>query len=246
MSCGCTSACVCYIVEAVANPVISPESQSFYSNLTITITCSTQNAAIHYTLDGSTPTVDSPIYSGSFNVSSTTKVKAIALLQYFAPSNVVSKSYTKQTQQGTLYWGYSSISIIGTDEIPMLNSAYEPDPYRTYSFDADSVVGDYFYYWWPDWMGAPRSVDGFKNLNTGLAMEMAGPAQGFDSGNQNGWYYHHVLVNGTWGKLWRSLNPMGGAGVINTEVLPAVMMAYRADTTLITADSTTFTADYAY
>ena len=60
------------------NPVISPASgTTFGSSLTVTMSCPTEGAKIHYTTDGSDPTAESPLYS-RFRVNSKTTVKAVA------------------------------------------------------------------------------------------------------------------------------------------------------------------------
>ncbi|SDB02801.1 chitobiase/beta-hexosaminidase C-terminal domain-containing protein [Eubacterium oxidoreducens] len=66
--------------EVVARPTISPESQKFDSTQEVTIETKTEGAEIYYTTDGSTPTVDSKKYTGSFTVSDITTVKAIAVV----------------------------------------------------------------------------------------------------------------------------------------------------------------------
>lgn len=67
-------------VELVATPAIYPVSGTYLGEQTVTITCSTEGAAIHYTTDGSTPTAESTLYSEPFTVSATSTVKAIATL----------------------------------------------------------------------------------------------------------------------------------------------------------------------
>ena len=60
-------------------PVISPEGGVVASwPQTVTISCATEGATIHYTTDGSTPTADSPTYR-RFRLSEPTTVKAIAV-----------------------------------------------------------------------------------------------------------------------------------------------------------------------
>lgn len=64
---------------SVAAPVITPETGTYETRpQTVSITCSTEGATIYYTTDGSTPTTSSSVYTGSFNVSKNTTIKAIA------------------------------------------------------------------------------------------------------------------------------------------------------------------------
>ncbi len=82
------------ITLPAATPVIMPAAGSYTSAQTVTITDSTTGAAIHYTLDGSTPTTTSPTYAGVFSVNATATVKAIATAANFSPSALASASYT--------------------------------------------------------------------------------------------------------------------------------------------------------
>ena len=82
---------------AVATPTISPASGSFTDSETVTITCSTSGATIYYTTDGSTPSASNGTqYSGSFTVTTTTTVKAIAVKDG-VNSEVASATYTKRS-----------------------------------------------------------------------------------------------------------------------------------------------------
>ena len=70
-----------YIITGqVATPALSPDADIYTEAQTVSIACSTEGATIHYTLDGSEPTQKSPEYTGPFQVSETTTVKAAAFL----------------------------------------------------------------------------------------------------------------------------------------------------------------------
>lgn len=73
------------VVARVADPVISCSSN------TVTMTCSTASAVIHYTSDGTTPTAESTTYSGAITITETKTFKAIAVKSSMANSNVVSQ-----------------------------------------------------------------------------------------------------------------------------------------------------------
>jgi hypothetical protein len=77
----------------VAPPQIQPNGGSFVNQVAVTITTATQEADIRYSLDGSTPSSDSPLYSGPISVTSTNIiVKAIAIKSKLDPSIVSSSS----------------------------------------------------------------------------------------------------------------------------------------------------------
>lgn len=82
-----------YILNKVATPEISPASGStFTDSQTVTISCSTEGAAIYYTTDGSDPTSESTVYR-RFRISGRTVVKAIAYVDGMAVSDVASAEY---------------------------------------------------------------------------------------------------------------------------------------------------------
>ena len=67
-----------YAVWEPLQPVFTPVSETTFDNsLSVSISCPAEGATIHYTTDGSEPTIDSPVYR-RFRISSRTTVKAIA------------------------------------------------------------------------------------------------------------------------------------------------------------------------
>ena len=80
-------------VEETAAPSISPESGAYQGAQEIVITGPSQGAKIYYTLDGSTPTKDSTLYTGPFTITADTKVKAIAVEDGKTESRVVTMEY---------------------------------------------------------------------------------------------------------------------------------------------------------
>jgi len=82
--------------SAAATPVISPVTGTYPSPQTVTITDATSGSTIFYTLNGSQPTTSSTQYIGSFTVSTTTTVKAIATAPNFSQSNTTTSVITIQ------------------------------------------------------------------------------------------------------------------------------------------------------
>lgn len=66
------------IVQA-ETPEISVPTGEYDDTQYVTIKTATEGATIHYTVDGTMPTKSSPVYDGTFAVSSTATVKAIAV-----------------------------------------------------------------------------------------------------------------------------------------------------------------------
>jgi hypothetical protein len=78
----------------VTQPTITPILSGRQSSpVTVSISTPTSGATIHYTLDGSTPTTASPVYTGSFVVSTKTTVRAIGAKTDWVSSTVIDRQY---------------------------------------------------------------------------------------------------------------------------------------------------------
>ena len=81
-------------IDTVATPVITPESGNILSGAAVTITCATEGATIYYTLDGTTPTETSAIYTAPLTIVYNTTVKAYAVNAGMADSEMAEATYT--------------------------------------------------------------------------------------------------------------------------------------------------------
>ena len=79
-----------------ASPTLSPSPGSYSSPQAVTLSDSTPAALIYYTLNGTTPTTSSSLYSPGtpLQISSTTTVEAIAVASGYSNSAVTSGTYT--------------------------------------------------------------------------------------------------------------------------------------------------------
>ena len=77
----------------VAAPVFTPAAGTYYEVIDVEITCSTEDATIYYTTDGSEPDSTSTEYSGSITVDNDMTIKAIAYKEGMNHSNVSTASY---------------------------------------------------------------------------------------------------------------------------------------------------------
>ncbi len=77
----------------VATPVFAPAAGTYYDSVDVAITVNTVNAKIYYTLDGTTPTDTSTLYSAPIKFTDTTTIKAVAYLAGMTPSDVNSATY---------------------------------------------------------------------------------------------------------------------------------------------------------
>jgi N-acetylneuraminic acid mutarotase len=82
------------IAPPTATPTFSVPSGTYSSPLTVTISDAMPGATIYCTMNGTTPTTNSPVCSGPSTITSTTTVEAIAVAKGYAQSAVASATYT--------------------------------------------------------------------------------------------------------------------------------------------------------
>ena len=77
-----------------ATPTFSLAEGSYLLEQSVSISCTTENATIYYTLDGTDPTENSSVYGDPISVATTTTLKAAALADGYAMSEVATATYT--------------------------------------------------------------------------------------------------------------------------------------------------------
>jgi hypothetical protein len=87
-------------VTAAAMPAFSPGSGTYAGALSVTITDATSGATIYYTVNGTTPTTASTMYTGPVTVSATETLRAIAVANGLNNSAVASATYTINSGTG--------------------------------------------------------------------------------------------------------------------------------------------------
>jgi hypothetical protein len=84
-------------ITPAAPPTFNPGAGTYDSAQVVTISTTTPGAAIYYTTDGSTPTMNSALYSSPITVSSTETLEAISVAPT-TPIGQVNSSVTSYTQ----------------------------------------------------------------------------------------------------------------------------------------------------
>jgi formylglycine-generating enzyme required for sulfatase activity len=110
---------VCFNAPTVATPTIFPVGGTYYTSQSVTIDCSTNGAAIYYSINGSDPDENSTLYNGPISLSSDTMLKAKAYMTNWEPSGIASAEYTFDTiqdslilvQGGTFHNGVSNVTL---------------------------------------------------------------------------------------------------------------------------------------
>ena len=81
-------------VTEAATPVALPAAGEVASGTEVSLSTTTAGAVIRYTLDGSTPTDQSAIYSGPIAITAGVTIKAVAVVEGYDPSTALSATYT--------------------------------------------------------------------------------------------------------------------------------------------------------
>jgi N-acetylneuraminic acid mutarotase len=81
-------------LPVTATPTFNPPAGIYVTPQAVTISDTTPGAVIYFTIDGSTPTINSSVYNGPIAVAAPQTVQAIAVAPGYAPSAVASAAYS--------------------------------------------------------------------------------------------------------------------------------------------------------
>jgi uncharacterized repeat protein (TIGR03806 family) len=84
----------------LATPVIAPNGGVFTNSVTVSISVSSPGATLYYTIDGTPPTTNSILYQGSFVLTNSAVVQAIAAKSGSVNSGVASASFLNSSAIG--------------------------------------------------------------------------------------------------------------------------------------------------
>ncbi len=119
------------ITNVVPSVYVDPAGGIYHVVQNVTLTCDDLTAVIYYTMDGSTPTVNSAVYSGPIRVSSSMTLKYFAVNSAGNPSQVYMQNFIINSRQ--------------PKEINITNDNYK-DYFNVYTgeilADADIIAGD--------------------------------------------------------------------------------------------------------
>lgn len=82
-------------LPGTAQPALTPEGTNFLNSVTVSAVCDTESAAMYYTTDGSAPTTNSTLYTGSLTFTNTTILNVRAFAPEHSPSATVTGTFTK-------------------------------------------------------------------------------------------------------------------------------------------------------
>lgn len=98
------------VMEQVATPTFNPAAGEVTSGTEVAISCATSGATIYYTIDGSVPTTSST-QGNSVTITAATTIKAIAVKEGMANSEVATAQYT--------ITGVTDYSVIETSNVTL-------------------------------------------------------------------------------------------------------------------------------
>ena len=84
----------------LALPLITPNGGTFTNSVSVTLSDSVSGVTLYYTLDGSTPTTNSILYTGPIVITQTTSLKGVAVLPGSPGSSVASATFINAASLG--------------------------------------------------------------------------------------------------------------------------------------------------
>jgi len=135
----------------VANPILTPPGGLYSQTQQVSISCATDGADIRYSVDGSTPPVNSYIYIGSFDVPLGTTVKAYAVKAGREDSDIVTHFYS---------------GIVPTPEITPSSGSYIAGTYIRIAIDGLTSASS-----WEEGISVRYTLDGSEPDTTSALYE---------------------------------------------------------------------------
>lgn len=126
--------------NTVSIPYVSKDLNMFMDSITVKLASTTNGARIRYTLDGSEPTEQSPLYMQPIEISKTTQIKAKGFKNGFRPSRTLSIKATKAElkpaldvrpeKNGTSYKYYEGQyhCVADISKTPLVQEGIMPEP----------------------------------------------------------------------------------------------------------------------
>ncbi len=164
----------------VATPVFSMASGTYYEEIDVEITCTTEDATIYYTTDGTDPTSASEVYTEAIHVDHDMTLKAIAMKEGLDDSGIASADYVINTDLVIILnqdWegemnGWNFVTVEGNK--PWTIGTYAGNKYANANGYGDDVDNE-------QWCISPAfNIDDYANQNVTLsfmnATKFEGPA----------------------------------------------------------------------
>ena len=123
------------------SPSISTDSVVSINSANVTLSCQDSEAMIYYTIDGTEPTENSTLYTGTFTLERCATVKAAAIKDGFIMSDVTSLDVVVKVATPKIYYyngGYATIIVSCVGTVHYTTDGTEPDE-NSVVYDTDFI-----------------------------------------------------------------------------------------------------------
>lgn len=205
------------------NPRIIPGGHTFSGSLLVSIISATDNATIMYTTDGTIPTSSNGnSYTGSFTITDSTTVRAIAFKNGYNDSEMTFEEFTSDDslpQVSGIIWKGVSNEYPASPEINW--AFYHSDQGKTFIYDGN------------DWSTiASDGTDGVDGTNgtDGLSIVWKGELSTAPSSPETNWVYLNTTDDTTYiynGSSWNVMVKQGSNGTDGQNGLDGVSIVWK-------------------
>ena len=122
----------------IAAPTFSVAAGEVAIGTTVTLTCATDDATIYYTTDGTTPTTSSNVYSSALTINKAQTIKAIAVKDGYANSEVASATYTVRDYANYPFSWNDKSTPTGVTNSGV--GTYDSSPYLKFDGTGDYII----------------------------------------------------------------------------------------------------------
>jgi len=153
--------------QVATAPVVTPASESFNGNLTVTMSDTTPGAVIYYTTNGTAPTTASTVYTAPIALTASANIEALASAPGFLQSAVTTEAYVDSSQAATPVFSPAPGSYTQPELVTITESTSGSTIYYTTNGSTPTTASTV--YSGPITVGATETVNaiavsaGFKN-----------------------------------------------------------------------------------
>ena len=151
-----------YQLVQAATPTFSPASGPITMDTPITINCATPNSTIYYTVDGTTPTTNSTVYTGPFTIQAATTVSAFVVADQYLNSSAQSVFYQLEQTATPVFSPPSGPVTNGT---PITINCATPGSTIFYTVDATMPTTNSAIYISPVIVNGATTLNAFATAN---------------------------------------------------------------------------------
>jgi len=102
--------------QTVATPTASPSAGQVTLGTPVSLSTTTEGASIYYTVDGSTPTTSSTLYSSPIPIETALTIQAIAVKEGMNNSGMLTAAYTVTLEGATVITFHRNAGLVGESE----------------------------------------------------------------------------------------------------------------------------------